>query len=464
MISLTHYLLVFSLFVLGGCAGKFISFGEKDTPPEDSIQLQLMKEVLPNGLTVILVENRKLPLFSFYTFVKVGSRHEPSGMTGASHYLEHLMFKGSKNYAAGEFEKIIIGNGGSHNAYTTRDLTVYHESLPTSALDKILDLEADRLFNLSLEENSFKAEKKIILEERKYRTENSPSGELFLQTLGAAYKGTPYAHPPIGSVADIVGVTQEQIKNHFETYYDPHNVVVIISGDFENAKLMKKIRKKFGRAPSRGKLQKAQEVANSSERYSFRHNWKRPKNIQVYGHSPLPLFMVAYPSFPKGDERSFALNILSNILGGGKSSYFPQKYVHGAKPILGSFGTFNYGMAKGGLLLFSGQLLKGKKMASFRKTLTQDLRAPCEKVITDREVEKVKNSYLVNYFGSFESNSGLAELVGEREVTFGDPFYFKQELKKYLAVTSDEVREICTAVIEKNSPLIVSIWNKHKKK
>ena len=454
--------LIFLLFFLAGCTQKLLplKYGPSSI---GSVQLQISKEVLNNGLTVILVENRKLPLFSFYSFVKVGSRHEMAGMTGASHYLEHLMFKGSKNYAAGDFEKIVIGNGGIHNAYTTRDLTVYHESLPINALDKILDLEADRLFYLSMEKQSFEREREVILEERKYRTENSPQGLLFLEIFKASYKGTPYAHPPIGSMVDIETVTPQKIREHFETFYDPANIVIVLSGDFNSKELMKKMHTKFANAPSRGKLTQSVRKRDQLQHYAFKTSWKSPRTIEVHGNSPLAMFMLTYPSFPKGHEKSFAMDILTNILGGGQSSYFAQKYIYGSRPLLGQFYAYNHDVQKSGLLVFGGQLLKGKSLSAFRNRLRKDLKRLCDQAVSDRKVEKVKNQYLVGYFSSFETNGGLAELVGMREVYYGDPWYFKRELEDFLKVKSDEVRDVCKEIVEKNSPLIISLWNKHKK-
>ena len=446
-----------------GCSSKLVK-GPSLNHGTGDIELKLTKEVFDNGLTVILVENRKLPLFSLHSFVRVGGRDEGPGMTGASHYLEHLMFKGSKNYKAGEFEKIIIGNGGSHNAYTSRDLTVYHESLPITALDKILALEADRLFHLLIEKESFEREKQVILEERKFRTENSPRGQLFLEAMKLAYRKTPYAHPPIGSIEDIKGVTQEQIRDHFETYYDPANIVLVLAGDFDRSKMMRKVRKAFARVKSRGKFQRVPPEKKSD--YNFSINWKRElrkKNLNLHGNAPLPLFLVAYPSFPKGHPLSFATDILGDILGGGKSSYLAEQYVHGRRPLLSGVSGFNYDMQKAGLLMFTGQLLKGKNFGSFSKKLKKDLRGVCDRAISHRQVQKVKNKYLVSYFKSFETNGGLCELVGKREVYYGDPLYFKKELEKYLSVTTDEIRGVCETVIEGNVPIVASVWNGYKK-
>ena len=447
--------------VLTGCSSKWLPWPARPLKL-DPLELPITKEVLNNGLTVIVIENRKLPLFSLFSFVKVGARHEIPGITGAGHYLEHMMFKGSRHYPEGEFEKIIVGNGGSHNAYTTKDLTVYHESLPIHALDTVLDLEADRLFHLSLESRSFERERAVILEERKYRTENSPRGQLFQATMAAAYRQTPYAHPTIGSIPDIKSVSLAAIQQHFATFYDPANIVVVLSGDFNTPGVMKKIRNKFAQVPSTQKFAPIKNQRDTADHYKFQKKW--PQNIELQGNSPLPMFMAAYPSFPKGHAQSSALDILSSILGGGASSHFAQKYIHSTRPHLSNFYAFNYDMQRSGLLLFGGQLLPHQRLDKFRNQLRRDLKRSCSVAITAREVEKVKNQYLANYFGSFETNRGLATLIGNSEVYHGDPLYFKQQLQHYLDITDKEVRDTCQEVVENNSPVIVSMWRKQHKK
>ena len=455
----------FCLLFLTSCGRKpFVSNQLEDQEVHADgvdVQLNLEKEVFDNGLTVIAIENHKLPLFSFYSFVKVGSRHEGKGMTGASHYLEHMMFKGSKKYAPGEFEKIVIGNGGTNNAYTSRDLTVYYESLPTSALDKILDLELDRLFNLSLEKESFERERSVILEERKLRTENSPRGQLYLETMKTVFKGTPYAHPPIGFIDDIKNVSLEEIRDYFHIFYDPANIVIVVSGDIKADKLISKMKKTFGKIPS---LKKFKEKEHSQEDYRFRYNWKRKKKIDLYGKSPVPMFFAVYPSHAIKHHQSPALDILGSILAGGKSSYLSQKYVYGKRPLLSDLYAYNYSMSKGGIFILGGQFLKKTGVRSFTRILQRDLRKICKKAISDREVEKVKNQYLSSYFSSFETNAGLCQLAGENEVHHGDPLYFKKSLKRYTEMTSDEVMKVCYEIVEKNRPLFISVWDKHKRR
>ena len=201
-----------------------------------SLSLKVHKEILPNGLRVLIMENRRLPIFSYYTYFDVGGRHERKGITGASHFLEHLMFKGAKKYGAGKFDSLIEGNGGFSNAYTSFDNTVYHENMPSKSLPIIIDMEADRMVNLLLEPKAFEKERQVVLEERKLRYDNSPMGKLFLNMMQEVFEGTPYGGSVIGNVEDIKNVSRDQIFNYFKKYYSPNNAIVVIVGDVDTKK------------------------------------------------------------------------------------------------------------------------------------------------------------------------------------------------------------------------------------
>lgn len=427
----------------------------------EDINIKVTKKELKNGLTVVLTENRKLPLFSFYSIVKIGSRNETPGITGASHFLEHMMFKGSKNYKHGDFEKIVAGNGGTYNAYTNKDVTVYHESLPIAALDQILRLEADRLFSLNIDKHFFEKERNVILEERKLRYENSARGQLFEEFFQESFKGTPYEAPVIGHVKDLKTVTDEQIKKYFETYYAPENIVISISGDFDTEDLFEKIEDYFGKVPRKENFKKFKAADDAVSEYRLRKDWGGDLNVK--GESPLPMFVLSYPGYPEGSEKSYSLDILGSILGGGESSYLNQKFVYSRRPKLSSIYAGNYGMEKAGVFVLGGRLLKGQSLRSLKKSLKSELKRVCDRAITEREVQKIKNQYLVYFFSSIETNDGLAELTGKDEASYGNPIKYKSDLKTYLSINAEDVRKSCKDILVGVKPFFVTLWDKFKK-
>src|SRR5690606_26981284 len=219
------FLLLVSMTLLFSCS----SLKTQETLGDINLDVKEVK--LDNGLTALIIPDHKLPIFSLYLFYKVGGKNEVPGITGASHFLEHMMFKGAKKFGKNSIDFIIEGSGGSTNAYTTTDQTVYYENLPTSQLEQMLEIEADRMENLLLDENDFEKERAVVLEERRMRYENSPRGQLYLGLMSHLFEGTPYGRSVIGDIADLKTMTREQIYQYFKKFYAPNNVVVVIAGD-----------------------------------------------------------------------------------------------------------------------------------------------------------------------------------------------------------------------------------------
>ena len=201
-------------------------------------------------MIALIVPNHKLPIFSLYLFYKVGGKNEVPGITGASHFLEHMMFKGAKKFGKNTIDFIIEGSGGSTNAYTTNDHTVYYENLPSGQLPIMLEIEADRMANLLLDPDDFNKERQVVLEERKMRYENSPRGQLYLEMMQNLYEGTPYGRSVIGDIADLKSVSREQIHKYFKRFYAPNNVALVLVGDVDPKNAEKLIRERFGKIRS----------------------------------------------------------------------------------------------------------------------------------------------------------------------------------------------------------------------
>lgn len=427
-----------------------------------SLNIKIKKFTLDNGLVLIVHENKKLPIFSYYTFFNVGGRHEGPGTTGATHFLEHMMFKGAKKYGPGKFDTIIEGQGGSTNAYTNFDSTVYYESLPSPTLEKIVDLEADRMENLLLEPNSFEKERKVILSERKMRYENSPRGQIYLKMMQAVFKNTPYGGSVIGENKDLNSLTRDQVMDFFKKFYKPDNAVIVIAGDVDASEVYGLVKEKFGKLkPSSDEIKKFIEEKDLPKHYS--HKGKYNQWIKLHGESPVPIFMMAYKGDPIGTRKSYVMDILSSVLGDGSSSYFTQKYVRSRSQKLSGISASNYTLMKNGVFYISGTLNASTNLKKFRRTLIKDTKNLCEKAINERSVQKTKNMYMVDYYVGFQTNSGIAQGLGLREAFFKDPDYYKKELEIYSSIDAAEVKSVCHEVFDKGEQIFLSVWSKHKK-
>src|SRR3989454_6933431 len=212
----------------------------------EELDWKVTQETLTNGLTVVMLEDHHAPVVSLQVWYKVGSRNEQLGITGISHLLEHLMFRGTAKYGPGEFSRLVQERGGSHTAFTAEDNPVYFENAAAPHLDLLLDLEADRMANLILDETGFAAEKKIVMEERRMRTVDEPAAELMEQVNAAAYTAHPYGWPVVGWMHDLEVITLENVQKYHEVMYAPGNALLVIAGDVRPETLLPKVKDFFG--------------------------------------------------------------------------------------------------------------------------------------------------------------------------------------------------------------------------
>ncbi len=454
MSQLLQRSLIVFLLVFGGQACSIL---QKNN--EYDIALNVKKKTLENGLTILVVENKKLPIFSYYTYFKVGSKFEAPGITGSSHLLEHMMFKGAKKYGAGEFDKLVEGNGGKNNAYTSNDLTVYYESLPSEHFDVIADLEADRMQNLLLEKESFEKERNVVLEERKLRYENRDSGKLYLTMMKTAFKGTPYGSSVIGEIEDLKTVSRKEVLDYFKKYYAPNNAVVIVVGDVDAKHVFKKMQEKFGDIKPTKNLDKLKQKHLSELGFDFRKDFE--KTIHLKGTGPVPQFMLAFQGKKVGHKDAFTLDILASILGEGKSSYLTEKFVIAKNPQLSSIQAANYTLQESGIFFLMGELLPERKLNSFIKDLKKELSQSCENAITERSLQKVLNQYLVGMFSGLDTNAGIASFLGDREVYYGDYNFYKKEIDMYRSISVDQLKAACQQYINNKESVLITVWNKN---
>ncbi len=215
------------------------------------IELKIEKRKLDNGLKVIFVEDHSVPVVSYQTWYKVGSVDEKPGITGISHLFEHLMFKGTPKYGPRRFFQELEAKGAEVNAYTTRDYTVYHQSFMPSLLERVIDMESDRMSNLTLDEEVLKNERLVVFEERRLRTDNSAEGRIQEALWGLAYRRHPYNWPVIGWPQDLATITLPQVVEYYKTHYQPANATLVVTGDFDRDRTWNWIKQYYSPIPGR---------------------------------------------------------------------------------------------------------------------------------------------------------------------------------------------------------------------
>jgi zinc protease len=423
--------------------------------------LNVKKVVLDNGLTILVAPNPKLPIASYYTLFDVGGRYEVKGTTGATHFLEHLMFKGAKKYGPGEFDTLIEKNGGVTNAYTTNDATVYYQSIPISFIPTMVDLEADRLQHLLLEPIPFESERKVIFEERKMRYENSPDGYLYLMMMKKIFEGTPYGHSVIGDVEDLTALNRDQVMEFFKTYYTPDNAVIAIVGDVDPDKTIELIKEKYGSIPRSKGLMELKSKRDEAVKYVSKA--KLNTEYKLYSTNPNPKFMLAYPGEKIGTRKAFVMDILAYMLGTGGSSYLTQKYVKSDKPLFTDISIGNYNLRHSGVFYFSGEVMDGVPFDTAKTKFMGDVKNFCKEGIEAHALAKTKNQIVVQAYHQLKTNSGVASTIMTNEKLYGDYNFGIKEMEIYQSITEAEVKSACEEILNHSGNILLSVWDKNPK-
>jgi zinc protease len=277
---------------------------------------------LANGLQVVVVTNRRAPVVLHMMWYKVGAADEPPGKSGIAHFLEHLMFKGTTSLPSGMFSKIVANNGGQENALTSADYTAYYQSVARDRLETVMKIEADRMANLDIAEKDVEAERKVILEERRQRTENSPRSILWEQAIAALYLNHPYRIPTIGWQHEMEGLTKADAMAFYRRWYAPNNAVLVVAGDVTAADVRPLAEKYYG-AIARREIPARARPLEPPHRHARRVTYRDARVDQPSWSK----FFIA-PSYNRGETKHvYALQVLSEILGGGATSRLYQEIV-----------------------------------------------------------------------------------------------------------------------------------------
>lgn len=429
-------------------------FTDVGDPKESEVAFTVTKCIFENGLTLLVSENHRLPILSFYTFFDVGARHEKPGLTGGSHLLEHMLFKGSKNYGPGVFDGEIEKNGGNTNAYTSNDQTVYQDNIPSFFLEKIIEMNADRFIDLSLENESFQKERAVVLEERKFRYENSPHGKIYLHTMQEMFKGTPYEESVIGREPDLKTMTHEQINRYYRQNYSPEKTTIVIAGDINTEETIKLIKKNFGRW-------QRQEKSFDLPTEAYRPTLLENKELKLKGTAERPLIMMAIKGAANGTRLHYVYDFLTSIFSAGKSSPLYEKYVLAKNPLLTKVDLFIHSLKHSGVIMLSGELASGVEVGVVKEKLHKDLRLLCDRAINERSIEKVRNQQMLSLFESLKTNNSLAHYLGSYDTFEGDFRKYKEIVKIYKSISIKELKTSCVTLFDKNPVLFTSLWKNY---
>jgi len=396
---------------------------------------------LKNGMKILVLENSSIPNANMYFFYKVGSRNEHVGITGISHFFEHMMFNGAKKYGPKEFDRTMEANGGSNNAYTTENFTAYTDWFPSSALEVIFDLEADRIANLSFDSSMIESERGVILSERSTGLENNPMEKLWQEVQATAFLAHPYMWPVIGWESDIKNWTKQDLENYFHTYYAPNNCLVVISGDVKLDEIKKFAQKYFEPIPAATPPRKVHtiEPEQTGERRVF-----------VQREVSTPYLMITYHVPQSGTEDYYALDLLSSILSQGRSSRLYSSLVEDKQLALEA-GT-DYGDAfDPTLFYFYGVCNDGVKAFELEDAIEDEIQKIINEGVSENELQKVKNQKLMGFYKTLETINGMSNTIGTYELFFGDYKKLFSAPDDYKKVTANDIQRVAAKYLAKQN-------------
>ena len=364
----------------------------------------VLEATLDNGLRVLLLEDRRSPIVSVQVWYRVGSRNEQPGATGLAHFLEHMMFKGTPTYGKGEFARLVEGNGGRDNAFTTQDSTTYFVNIAADKVEDILRLEA----NLLLDPMEIDSERRVVMEERRMRTEDSPDGLLAEELMATAFSAHPYQWPVIGWMTDIARINPVELRAFYDLYYRPNNAVLVVVGDFAAPALLERVRAVFG-AIARGPEPPAVTAVEPPARAERRVTLRSPS-------VPLPGLALTWlvPNYQSADAP--ALEVLETVLSGGRAARLHRRLVQEQRLALDADADYSYGSRDPNLFWLSGRPARGVSIEALERALLEELERVKTEPVTEEELERAKNQIEASFVWGQDSIYSRASALGRFEL------------------------------------------------
>jgi predicted Zn-dependent peptidase len=400
---------------------------------------------LKNGLKVVTVEDHTVPSVCFSIAFHAGSRNERSGITGISHLFEHMMFNGSKNYEPTEFDRILETGGGYSNAYTSRDITFYYEEFNPDLLDKVLDMEADRMGWLKIDTANLEQERGIVKEERRVSTDNSVSSKMFEDLYASAYVAHPYHNPVVGWMDDLDNIMVQDAKDYFKAYYAPSNATVFVVGDFDSKTLRSKMEKVFGLIAS----QPRPRQTNSAE-----PKQQGERRQKLHKAAELPAVAIGYKTVGVSSPEMYALNLLATVLSRGQSSRLYKRLVYELE-LVTEIDAWVDEYIDPGLFSFYAQMQPGKSVGDAEAEIYKIIEAIADQGVTEEELLKASNTAQIDYINEFTTNVGIANRLAYYEVVHGDYSKSFEVLDRYSRVNSEDIKRVATEYFSERARTVV---------
>jgi zinc protease len=417
-------------------------------------EFPVAERTLKNGMKVLVQTDHNIPNVALYIFYRIGSRNERPGTTGLSHFFEHMMFNGAKKYGPGDLDKVMEANGGSNNAYTSQNVTVYQDWFPRTAIPLIFDIEADRIQNLNFDPAKIQSERGVVASERRLSVDNNNGGLLDEQLWATAFIAHPYQWPVVGWMSDIEHWTMEDLKHHYEMGYSPSNATMVVVGDVTPEEIFqiceKTIEPILAHAPPPPVT--TVEPPQLGER-----------RLVVHKQAELPLLMIGYHVPATNNADFYATNILRTILFEGESSRMYQRLVDKDQLALDVESSLQPAFDPT-LAIIVAEPKQGVDPEKCEKAIYEELERAKSSAITDQELEKAKNIRLMEFYHQMRTINGRANTIGTYEVFMGDYKKLFDAAKNYRAVTKEDVQRVAKAYFDGNNRTVATLVPENEEK
>ena len=392
---------------------------------------------LDNGLRVIVKEDRRAPTAVHMVWYRIGSMDEVDGTSGVAHVLEHMMFKGTPTVGPGEFNKRVAAAGGRDNAFTSRDYTAYFQQIPREKLGEMMALEADRMRHLNVDASEFAQEIKVVMEERRMRTDDDPQAKLFEQMNAVAFQAHPYRRPIIGWMSDLENMSAADAKAWYDNWYVPNNAYVVVTGDVDHNAVFALAQQHYGALPARALPLRKEQVEPRQE---------GPRRVTVKAPAELPVLIMGY-KMPilrdaRQDREPYALEILASILDGHDAARFNRKLVREDKVALSAGVSYDSTARGPGMLYLYGSPAEGRSVAELESALREEIKRIQEQGVSAAELRRSKAQLIAGQVYKLDSMFGQAMEIGQMEAV-GLPWQDVEVMRERLQnVSAAEVQAV----------------------
>ncbi len=416
--------------------------------------IKFEEEILENGLTVIYNVDKSAPIISTVLHYKVGSKDENPNRTGFAHFFEHLMFEATDHIPRATIDRYVNEAGGTLNAHTSFDETVYKFTLPSNELKLALWIESSRLRSLQVAAEGVETQRGVVKEERKVRYENAPYGSMLEKMMSNLFKNGSYSWTPIGSAEHIGKATVKEFKEFYDNFYVPNNGVLVISGDFNVGDAKKYVNEYFGfHTKAVDPIRAPFKLDPLTTEY---------REDVIDDKAQLPGLFIGYRGAKIGEDDYYSLNLLTNILAVGESSRMYKKLVDEEKLAVQT-ALYPLPLQNSGAILLVGIPTPGKDIKDLEEAIYEEINDVIKNGVTNEELEKSKNIQEVEAITSNKNTLNKAMALARYKTYFGDANLINTELDKYLAVTKEDIKRVAKKYLGNNKRVVLNYLPKSSK-